>query len=287
MQTPFLSLGYLELCQRAGSDVRICVINDGNCELGYFPFELSAPGVARPLGYYFNDYQGVVGRTDLSFDLCSMMRACGLSEVRLDHMLHANRFLTKRRVRDDVSWLVELHSGYSEYRRSLTSAQQQKTKKIERKAQRMRAAFGEFNFIADFKSEDMLQTLMEWKSAQWARSGWIGRFEADWEKKLMNDLMCQSTRDFSGVLTGLFLGDETLALHLGLASFNTWHYWTTAYNKRYEKYSPGLIMLNEMLKAASSLTYTQIDLGKGDMRYKRDVSNAIRRVSEVVLTFEI
>ncbi len=285
LQTPFLSLGYLELCERSGSDVRVCVIERAGEEIGYLPFELVESSVARPIGSYFNDYQGIIGRPTLHVDLPGLLENTWLTEIRFNHLLHARRYNLDCRIVNDVSWLVELDSGYLEYRKSLSSSQLRNAHKVENARRRLEKKYGELEFRANFCSSELLEKLMEWKSNQWALSGWHGRFKADWERSLMHDLMSQHSRDFAGIFSGVFLGDEPLALHLGLGSFTTWHYWTTAYNavSNYTKYSPGLIMLHEMIKSAPSLIYQRLDLGRGELKYKRDVSNATHQVSEITL----
>ena len=47
------------------------------------------------------------------------------------------------------------------------------------------------------------------------------------------------------------------------------HYWFPAYDRDYARYSPGVILLAELARAAPGLGIDTIDLGKGDADYKR------------------
>lgn len=286
LQTPFLSLGYLELCQRSGSDVRVCVISCDGEDVAFFPFEVIEKEVARPVGSYFNDYQGIVGRSTTPFSLKELLEKTWLGEIKLDHFLHAHMWGRQHAAVHDVSWLVELGSGHSEYLKTLTASQLRNARKIIDARRKLEDRYGSIEFRADFQSSELLEILMHWKSEQWSRAGWHGRFTAEWERRLMYDLMSQKNRDFSGIFSGVFLKGEPLALHLGLGSFNTWHYWTTGYDatSRFSKYSPGLIMLHEMIRSAPRMIYSRLDLGRGELKYKKDVANATQRVSEMTLS---
>jgi len=47
-----------------------------------------------------------------------------------------------------------------------------------------------------------------------------------------------------------------------------WHYWIAAFNRDLQQYSPGLILLLEMVRAAPLLGIKTITLGRGDEQYK-------------------
>jgi CelD/BcsL family acetyltransferase involved in cellulose biosynthesis len=85
----------------------------------------------------------------------------------------------------------------------------------------------------------------------------------------MTGLVLNDELDFGGMLTVLRIGGQVAALHLGLRSRTIWHYWTTAYEVAFARYSPGLVMLIQMMKSAEALGLKAIDLGKEDMLYKR------------------
>jgi CelD/BcsL family acetyltransferase involved in cellulose biosynthesis len=65
-----------------------------------------------------------------------------------------------------------------------------------------------------------------------------------------------------------------------MRSRTTWHYWLPAYDRRFAKHSPGLILLLQMTQAAVDLGLERIDLGKGDALYKRRLANASVALAE-------
>ncbi len=77
-----------------------------------------------------------------------------------------------------------------------------------------------------------------------------------------------STDTFGGLLSVLYAGDQIAAVHMGMRSDTVWHYWFAAYNHDLQRYSPGLIILMEMIKAAPALGIRNMTLGQGDEAYK-------------------
>ncbi len=82
------------------------------------------------------------------------------------------------------------------------------------------------------------------------------------------------------MLSLLYAGDQLVAGHLGMRSKRIWHYWFPAYDRRYAKYSPGLLLLLKMAQAAEDLGLEAIDIGTGLSLYKRRLMNASTAVAE-------
>jgi hypothetical protein len=85
---------------------------------------------------------------------------------------------------------------------------------------------------------------------------------------------------FSGVLSALYVGNRLAAVHLGMRSFGVLHFWFPAYDPELGKYSPGLVLLVEMARAAAALGIRRIDLGRGNERYKRSLMSGAIPLAE-------
>ena len=70
------------------------------------------------------------------------------------------------------------------------------------------------------------------------------------------------------MLSVLYVGDAVAGVHFGMRSRTVWHYWFAAYNHELQRYSPGLIILLEMLRAAPVMGIRTVTLGQGDEAYK-------------------
>ena len=69
-------------------------------------------------------------------------------------------------------------------------------------------------------------------------------------------------------MSTLYVGEELVAVHLGLRSDSVLHWWFPAYDRKYQAYSPGLILLHSLLRQCNEHGITRLDLGKGAERYK-------------------
>jgi CelD/BcsL family acetyltransferase involved in cellulose biosynthesis len=87
-------------------------------------------------------------------------------------------------------------------------------------------------------------------------------------------------RAFSGVLSALYVGNRLAAAHLGMRSFGVLHFWFPAYDPELGRYSPGLVLLVEMARAAAALGIRRIDLGRGNERYKRSLMSGAIPLAE-------
>ena len=87
------------------------------------------------------------------------------------------------------------------------------------------------------------------------------------------------TQDANIISSDRLLKNELIAAHMGMRSHSIWHYWFPAYNPRFSKYSPGLILLLKMAESAASLGLSRIDLGRGDEQYKSRLASGVITVS--------
>ena len=112
---------------------------------------------------------------------------------------------------------------------------------------------------------------MAWKSHQCRTTGTVDYFAQDWCVQLIERIHAADGPEFAGLLSCLHAGDTLAAVHFGMYSRRVWHSWFPAYNHELEEYSPGFILLLEMIQAASEAKIDYIDLGKGMSLYKKRV----------------
>jgi CelD/BcsL family acetyltransferase involved in cellulose biosynthesis len=58
------------------------------------------------------------------------------------------------------------------------------------------------------------------------------------------------------------------------------HWWFPAYAPRFAPYSPGILLLLRIARAAAAAGIRAIDLGKGDSRYKSSLMNCTAPLAE-------
>jgi CelD/BcsL family acetyltransferase involved in cellulose biosynthesis len=266
--SPFLGPEYARLVARCRPDAELAVLESDGVAIGFFAYERCGPRAGRPIGSVFCDYQAVVVPPSTCWSANQLLKACDLDELHFDHWLGVQSQMLPFTRLMDVSWAIDLTGGFSQYDHRMSAAGRGQLTEARKKEQKLQGAVGSVRFEADLPDEDLLDLLLRWKSRQWSLSGWSGRFEQEWERRLMRELLLARGDGFGGILSVLFAGDMPVALHLGLRSRTIWHYWTTAYDAEYQRYSPGIIMLVHMAQAAERLGLKQIDLGKETFEYK-------------------
>ena len=249
--------------------VRVGLLLQGERLVGLFPHEMESTNTARPVGSVFCDYQALIAPPGLPWDPESLLQGLGLAAWRFDHLLAMQAPWKPYVQRRDISWSIDLSQGYQSLEALLRERGSDLLAECRRKHRQLEKAAGPLRFVPHTQDHALLDTLLAWKSAQWAESGWPGRYTTAWEQALMHGLLETQTPDFGGILTALYAADRPVAIHMGLRSRRVWHYWTTAYDPAFKRFSPGILMLMEMLRHAPTCGLWEVDLGKEDFEYKR------------------
>ena len=282
--SPFFAPGYTQLVGSCLGDVMVGLLRQEGRVVGIFPYEWERDGHARPVGSIFCDYQGVIVGPDIHWTAEGMLTKLGVESYRFDHMLSSQHQWRKFVQVRDVSWSINLSDGYEAYEVDLRSAKRMQIADVRRQRRMIEKEVGALSFSPHEVDHGLLDLMLGWKSAQWARSGWVGRFTADWEHRLMHRLLETAQPDFAGLFSILRCSGRPVAMHLGMRSAHTWHYWTTAYDQEFKRYSPGLIMLAEMIRHAPGLGLEELDMGKDGFKYKRRLHTHTVQLAEGVAT---
>jgi CelD/BcsL family acetyltransferase involved in cellulose biosynthesis len=139
---------------------------------------------------------------------------------------------------------------------------------------------GPLRFEAHSADPRCLAQVLAWKSDQYRRSGWPDLFAADWGRVLVEQIHGIQKPGFAGMLSLLYAGPFLVAGHMGMRSRTVWHYWFPAYDRRFAKYSPGLLLLLKMAQQAQDIGLRSIDVGTGLSLYKKRLMNVAVEVAE-------
>jgi CelD/BcsL family acetyltransferase involved in cellulose biosynthesis len=72
-------------------------------------------------------------------------------------------------------------------------------------------------------------------------------------------------------------------VHFGVLGHDRLVWWFPAYDAEYGSYSPGLILLLDLVAEAAERGLTLVDLGRGEHHYKLRVANGAYDVAEGVV----
>jgi CelD/BcsL family acetyltransferase involved in cellulose biosynthesis len=244
-------------------DVRVAVIEDAGGVVGFFPFERRGRR-GRPVGWPFSDYHGAVH--DGALDPRELVRACGLTTWSFDHLPAGMPGFAPYVFGHGRSPRLDLSGGFEPYLDSRRSRPD--IRGALRKGRKLAREVGPLRLVAASDSADLLAQTIEWKRAQYAATGVRDVLADPGARELLRHVHSAASPDFAGALSVLYAGDVVAALHLGLRSGPVWHSWFPVYDPELGRYSPGLVLLLELAQAAPALGIAEIDLGKGDARYK-------------------
>jgi CelD/BcsL family acetyltransferase involved in cellulose biosynthesis len=274
LQNPFFAPQWAQAVERAQArgdgdpGVRVAVLGDDE---GFFAARRGA-FTALPAGAPMADYQGVVGAADLDFDPKALVKALGVSRLDFNHMLHDQAPFSPYLRGEALSWIVDVSAGYAAYEAE-TRARSSVLKDIDKKRRKAEREAGAAQFTAFSRSSADFSKLLAWKRAQYRATGQTDIFNTAWCLALVEDLFERRDPHFGGALFTLHLGGELAAAHFHLYGGPVIHGWLIAHNAAFERYSPGMLLFQDILKWMDGGPYGRLDLGCGDYRFKRELSN--------------
>jgi CelD/BcsL family acetyltransferase involved in cellulose biosynthesis len=280
LSSPYFCPEFTALVSEVRDDVRIGVLSDRGRVVGFFPFQSDGRGTGEPLAEPGGDFHGVVATPATHWDPIQLLRGCGLKAWDFHGLPVDQEPFRPYHKTTYPSLCIDLASGYQAYvqkRRDVGTRQIVQVNSSRRKLER---DLGEIQFVMHTDDSRALVRLGEWKTARIRARGERDAFSNPMLSALRESLCGVQTDGFAGMLSALYAGDELVALHLGMRSRLAWHYWFPAYNPRFAKYQPGLILLLEFARAASSLGSVRIDFGAGDEAYKHRLASGATELAQ-------
>ena len=272
--SPFFRPEFTEIVAAARSDVAVAIVREDEAEPAFFPFQRGPFGRARPVGSRLSDYQGIVARGESRFDARALIRGCGLRSWDFDAVVADQHIFQPFHRRAKMSQCIDVTQGFDAFVAERAAAGSDQVTDVRKQAERLEADVGPVRFEIHVDDPASLEVLLRWKSEQYKRTGAVDIFSFPWVRDVVRRAHGARDDGFAGLLSVLYVADEPIAAHLGLRSRTTWHYWLPAYDRRFAKHSPGMVLLLQMTEAAVGLGLERIDLGKGDALYKRRLANA-------------
>lgn len=146
-------------------------------------------------------------------------------------------------------------------------------KDTDRKRRRIEREMGPLRFTAMSRASTDLDRLIDLKRTQMRTTHQTDVLGVAWTQRLVDQLFESRDPDFGGALFTLHAGDRLAAVHFHLRSRHTIHGWLIAHDHEFERYSPGLLLFQDILKWMDESPYRRLDLGCGGYRFKRELSN--------------
>ena len=282
LDSPFLSPQWAVTVERAQAgrrgEIRVAVLRDGGEAVGFFPARVVG-STAMPVGAPMCDYQGLVARAGVVVEAKRLVEALGVHRLDFSHML-ADQPAFRPFVRGAVtSYVIDVAQGYAAYETQRREAGSGVLKDVDKRRRKVEREVGPVRFEALANCPRAFDQLLDWKRRQYLATGQTVIFDSPWTVDLLRALHAQEGGDFGGALYSLHIGDQLAAIQFHLRGAKTLHAWIIAHDDQFERYSPGLILFQEILRWMDETPFTALDLGAGDYRFKQQLSNEHRPVA--------
>lgn len=123
---------------------------------------------------------------------------------------------------------------------------------------------GALRFLWEDPRPEVFERCVAWKAAQYDRTGVVNLFLRPESAQLFRVLHARG----SLVISSLSAGDTLLAVHFGGLEGGRLYSWIASYDPERSRYSPGRLLLEDMLRESLARGHSEWDFGIGDMDYK-------------------
>ncbi len=278
--SPYLAPDWPMALARAGGPdgarARVVVARLAGEAVGFMAARVG-PFTAGPCGAPLCDVQGPVLAPGVRLDPRAVARALGVGRLDLFNLATPQGAFAPF-VRGTAETLrIDLTGGFDAYAAGRRAAGSDILQDAAKKRRKLEREHGPATFTARSTSAADLDTLIGWKRAQYRSTGQTDIFDAGWPLTLLRRLHAATdpTFDpmFGGRLFTLHAGGELIAAHYALQGVAVLHAWFIAHAEAYAKYSPGVLLIADILRWADAEGIGAMDLGPGDYRFKQSLAN--------------
>jgi hypothetical protein len=268
------------LAEVEGPDRRtgqVLVIRQGGEAVGFGSARVTGR-VGLPLGAPFNDYQGLVLAPGIEVSDTALCQALGVERLDFTATPATLPGLSRAIRSREPAFAIDLTPGFEAYAQERAESGSQIVRECASRRRGLDRAHGGVRFKAASRDCRDLAQLIQWKRDQCRATGQMDVLAPDWSRALIERLVLIPDPNLKAVLFTLHVGGTLAAAHLALATPRRLHAWIIGYDASFGRYSPGNILMMEVIQWAAANGYDALDLGPGDVLFKRRFAN---RVSEV------
>ncbi len=269
---PFLTPEFALAVGKQRRDARIIVAHDENARIGILGIHKCKGGYARPLGAPLSDHQAFITEPGFNADMKAIMADAGLSVFAFTALNDPKTKLQTATQKQDIAHIANLSGGIDEFFTAQESAHRKHFKKMRQRTRNAIRDHGKVDFQLDSRDSNVFELLMQWKHDQFRRTRKCDILASNWISTLLHRLWSERG-PVRAVLNVIYFGDKPAAAEIGLVSAGIYHSWIVAYDPAFARYSPGLLLLEGIMRRADTMGIEQVDLGVGHDHYKKYYAN--------------
>lgn len=279
LASPFFSPHYMIAVSKVRKHVYVCVLMRGKQKIAFFPFQFAsdmhkAMRAAERVGEEMTDHFGLIASAEVRLSPKELLTLSNLSSMEFTHLDAAQAQLGLVGENPEPGMLIRLDQGGPFYWQSLMATNAKLVKDTQRRRKKLIEECGEIHFqFANVNIEQEFDRLIQSKREQYTRTGVNDVFMERWKENLLRRLASIKQASCEAVISTLYVGNKWMASHFGLRHQHVLHYWFPVYNPEFKSYSPGRLLMAEIINVANAQGITLIDRGAGDSAFKRELAN--------------
>jgi len=270
--SPLLHADFVRLVGEIRADTRVALYRKNERLEAVLPYHARPGGLARPLAAPFSDIQSMLCRDDATLTGAQALELAGLRAYRYE-ALHDPQGRFDGAAQQDAVHSIVPGDDIEAFLEASRAANPKRHKNHRRLARKLEAEVGTLEFQAGDMNADVFDQLLDWKHDHFARSGKHDVLKADWVGKMMARLFTSGLGDARGLLISLKAGGRLVAGLYGLRVNDAYNPWIASYDPAFSAWSPGQIILHDLVRAMPELGLTRCDLGNGHDHYKKYYAN--------------
>ena len=272
---PFFDPGFAYIVGRVRGDIFIGLAHQGDRLAGAWPLQVARDGWSRPAGAPFADWAGPLLARHSGLTASAFLDGLGIAGHTGSNMpappggetLHEHA---------TVSLVTQLGAGGERVMAQLAQAHPRHFKKLRRLHRKLEAEHGPVRLARAAPGSDALDRLLEIKREHLVRSGLHDVLAPAWTRAMLEALHARDGAAFCGELHVLEAGGRFVAAEFNLRSGPVMHGWLAGYDPGFASYSPGHLLMMQLLPHLAGRGFTEYDAGDADHPYKAYFANARR-----------
>ena len=259
---PFFDPDFARLVGEVREDTRIGFASDRSGVFAVWPMHIRPGNWARPIGAPFSDWNGPILSEDTGLSAQEILAGFEVSGFTTQGFMPRSPAKTNdlKRVGANIS---DLSFGWDKYISIQQARWPKHFKKMRRIYRKIERDLADFTFVWRDTRDAAFETMLTWKREQFARTGYFDVLNAAWTRALLDRLRGFEGPRLKARLSTLSFGDSLGAAEFNLQSDTVLHGWITSFDQNYRSYSPGNILLQQLLEAMPQEGLTSYDAGPG------------------------
>ncbi|MHA7900370.1 MAG: GNAT family N-acetyltransferase [Henriciella sp.] len=279
---PFFDPDFARLVGEVREDTRIGFASDGDGVFAVWPLHIRPGNWARPIGSPFSDWNAPILSEDTELTPHEILAGFDISGMTTSGFMPAS-FAPNPALQRAGANLADLSHGAETFLAEQQNQWPKHFKKMRRVYRNVERDFSSVRFNWDDRSDANYQRLLALKQQQFLRTGYHNVLKAPWTRALFDRLRSFEGARLRSRLVTLSFDDKFAAAEYNLQSDRVLHGWITAFEQDYSRYSPGNMLVQELLEKMAAEGLTIYDAGPGYDHYKRHYANVQSPVESGVI----